>query len=169
MLWFSPPESFFSAAQLPGFGFIAGIFYGATAAIAAFTLIARYIFLLAGTGLFPIGIFLYLIPPTNGWGKAIFNLLGVAMAMQFVDVVIISAANQLASEIPPGMGKEFVPAFAFMTIAIANMAMALFAVIKSAFIAGGSNRQIVHSLNAILGEIMNSNSILNNRGNYRAG
>lgn len=59
----------------------------------------RYLAVSVGVVFFPIGIFLYFIPPLERYGKFIINSLLVIMALPFVHAIILLAASKLI-EIP---------------------------------------------------------------------
>ncbi len=129
----SVPDSFFLLTAFSGMNIAALALSAMAASFAVITLFLRYLFLLMGAALFPIGLALYFTPPLRAWGVAIFNLIGAAIAMQFVDALVFSsAANMIlafAENAPPG----FVLAFTFMAIGLLNIAMMLYALAKSAF------------------------------------
>lgn len=129
----SVPHNFFSESILAGSGLFTLLFIGMTMMFAAFTLFLRHVFLLVGAVLFPIGIVLYFLPPTRKWGRVVFNLIGAAIALQFVDAALIVASSQAAS-IVQGAGAETIMAgAAFVMIGTTNLAIMVFALAKSAF------------------------------------
>jgi hypothetical protein len=58
-------------------------------------LVLRYLVVSFGVVLFPVGIFLYFIPPLKGYGKFILNLLGIFIFITFIDLLIILACSKL--------------------------------------------------------------------------
>ena len=73
--------------------------YAITLFLTLLMLVLRYIMVSFGVVLFPIGIFLYFIPPLKGYGKFIINMLGIFIFITFIDLLIILACSMLI-EIP---------------------------------------------------------------------
>jgi len=121
--------------------------------LAAITLFIRYVFLMLGVMLFPIAIFLFYIPPLKNWGLIIFNLLGVALSMQFIDTVILIATNQLAVDLAGQPGEAIVPALSFLLIGIINVLMIVFATLKAVFGAIENSNVLGMAVGALTGQI----------------
>jgi len=121
--------------------------------LAAITLFVRYVFLMLGVMLFPIAIFLYYIPPLKNWGSIIFNLLGVALSMQFIDTVILIATNQLAVDLAGQPGEALVPALSFLLIGIINVLMIVFATLKAVFSITENSNVLGFAVGALTGQI----------------
>jgi len=100
--------------------------------LALLTLFVRYLFLLAGVALFPIGIFLYLTPKFETWGKMIFNFLGVMLALQFIDVIIIISTQQVLIQLAGNAGTPLILPLGFVVIALTNTLAIIYALVKSA-------------------------------------
>jgi hypothetical protein len=151
-MWVTGFENFFDASS-SGLNTVFLVFNLGAVALAAITLFARYLFLLGGVLLFPIGIFLYFIPPLQNWGKMIFNLIGVFLFMQFVDVLVFIAAEQIAVQLAgEGIAPLVIP-FAFLMIAVINILMIVYAVLKSAFSASDNAPVLAFMLGAMTGQI----------------
>jgi hypothetical protein len=103
------------------------IFLIFAAGFAGFTLFFRQIILLVGTAILPIGIFSYFTPPLKQFGKAIFGILGVAILLQFFDSIIIVAATGVVIGLGNTPASQYLPAFAFFTIGVFNVAAMAFA------------------------------------------
>ena len=131
-LWVTGFEQFFMSTTYTGAGIFMLIALSASVIGALVTLFARYLFLLMGVILFPIGIFLYLIPSFKNWGKIIFNFIGIVLAMQFIDVILLVATGQIALALVGEIGVEFVPALGFILMGITNTVILVYAVVKSA-------------------------------------
>lgn len=132
-IWGSVPDSFFLSSAFSGMNIAALALFAMSASFAILTLFLRYLFLLMGAALFPIGLFLYFIPPLRAWGMACLNLIGAAIAMQLVDALVFSAAANMLSAFAGTAPSGFVLAFTFMAIGLLNIAMMLYAMAKSAF------------------------------------
>ncbi len=128
--WASVPVSFFLPGMLSGLGAGQLLFFGTSIVFALSTIVLRYLFLLVAAGLFPLGMFLYFTPPLKQWGKAVFSLIGAALAMPIVDTLVFGAAGSMAGAFPAHQG--LVPSFAFIAVGIANLAMMVYALLKSA-------------------------------------
>lgn len=115
-----------------GLEFFWGIIYVFVLILTVLFLTLRYIIVVTGAILFPIGIFLYFIPPVQDYGKLIINYLGVCIFIVFFDSIIFIVCSQLTN----------LPLFASMKIVLmisaffgANTIMTyflLFSIIKSA-------------------------------------
>ncbi len=131
-MWTTNFETIYSPDAISGLNiFLLGT-TTTTIILAFITLFIRHLFLLIGVVLFPIGIFFYLIPPLRGWGSIIFNLLGAAILMQFIDVICFTATQliwQQFTSFPDAIGWTITTAFAL--IAIVNTLMILFAGTKA--------------------------------------
>ena len=133
-------------------GLIMLIAYSGTIFLALITLFIRYLFLLVGVALFPIGIFLYFTPKVESWGKLVFSFLGTMLAMQLVDVIILVATTQLGNQLGD-VGAAFIPMLGFVVIAIANIFMMGHAIMKSATKIADSSPMIGMAVGALTGQI----------------
>ncbi|MDO8648053.1 MAG: hypothetical protein Q7R70_06615, partial [Candidatus Diapherotrites archaeon] len=136
-LWNSSLESVFSIQNLTAID----ILWLATLAISAFltviTLVLRQIVLILGVMLFPIGLFLYFIPPVKAYGSAILQLLGAAAFMNVLDVIILIAVQMFKTEFTTlPLINLLAPSIGFMLIGIANIALIIFAIQKALNSAG---------------------------------
>ncbi len=152
-IWITGFENFFTDSILTGAGFVMLIFSAATIGLALITLFLRYAFLLIAVLLFPIGIFLYYTPNLQNWGKIIFNLIGIALFMQFIDVIIFLASNQIITAFTGEPGQAFIPALAFALVAIINILMTVYAVLKSAFSIADNAPILSYAFGALSGQI----------------
>lgn len=130
-MWVTGFEQFFDQTVYATLGIPMLFAFAGAAGLALITLFARYLFLLAGVVLFPIGIFLYLTPKLESWGKLIFNFIGVILAMQFIDVIILVATNQVGLQLAGQISAGIVPALGFFLVAIANSLILVYAVSSS--------------------------------------
>ncbi len=78
-----------------GLQFFFALFYVLTLLLTMLILMIRYLTVAIGVVLFPIGIFLYFIPPVQDYGKLILNYLGICIFIGFFDSVIFLVASQL--------------------------------------------------------------------------
>ena len=69
--------------------------YGLTLLVTLLLLVVRYIVVSIGVVFFPIGIFLYTIPPLRSHGRFILNLLGLFIFITFFDMLIVLACSVL--------------------------------------------------------------------------
>ncbi|HLC92473.1 MAG TPA: hypothetical protein VJH23_02080 [archaeon] len=152
-IWISGFDSFFSEAAYANAGFALLFFYAATIAIAAITLFLRYLFLMLGVVLFPIAIFLFYTPKLENWGKMILNLLGGALFMQFIDVIMFVAANQILLEPAGTNGQSFVIPLGFSIVAIVNILIIAYAILKSAFSVAENAPVLTYAIGALTGQI----------------
>jgi hypothetical protein len=127
--------------------------FAGSVALSLITLFARYLFLLAGVVLFPIGIFLYFTPKLENWGKMIFSFIGIILAMQFIDVIILVATNQVMIQLAGSAGMGVVPALGFLLIAVANALIMVYAVISSAFSMANSAPVLGFLVGALTGQV----------------
>lgn len=115
-----------------GLQFFFGIFYVITMLISVLLLMLRYLFVLIGLVLFPIGIFLYFIPATQGYGKVIFNSLGVYLLVPFIDGIILLICSRIL-DIPSFENyKILIMISAFSIINFLMIYLLIFTLIKSA-------------------------------------
>ncbi|MDO8634118.1 MAG: hypothetical protein Q7K34_02375 [archaeon] len=78
------------------------ITYLGTLAVAIFlallTLVVRHMFIIIGVMLFPIGLFLKFIPPTQEYGSVLINLIGAFAFMNVLDVIILTGVQMFWNE-----------------------------------------------------------------------
>ncbi len=152
-LWLSGFEQFFQTTNYAGQSTAFLVFYLIAISLAAITLFARYLVVLAGVMLFPIGVFLYFVPPLQNWGKLVFNFIGVFLFMQFIDVLIFIASNQIALDLAGQQFAGLVPALAFLLVAVINVLLIVYAVLKSAFSIASNSKIISFAFSAVSGRI----------------
>lgn len=152
-VWITGFESFFTDSITGSAGFVLLIVTSGAVGLALITLFLRYVFLLLAVLIFPIGIFLYYTPKLQNWGKIIFNLIGMALFMQFIDVIIFVASNQLMTDFTGQAGQVLVPALSFTLVAIINILMVIYAVLKSAFSIADNAPILNLAFGAISGEV----------------
>ena len=58
----------------------------------------RYIVVSVGVAVFPLAIFCFYVPPTNGYGKFLLNVLGIFIFITFIDMLIILACSMIIKE-----------------------------------------------------------------------
>lgn len=163
-VWVTGFEQFFESNILNGASALTLIFFSFSIGLTLITLFLRYIFLLIGVVFFPIAIFLYYIPPLKNWGKIVFNLIGIALFMQFLDVIVFVAANQLALDLTGRIGAELVTPLSFLLIGILNCILIGYAVLKSAFSISENSPIIGYAFGAITGQISTLTNALKPQG-----
>lgn len=95
------------------------------------TLFIRYLLLITGFALVPIGVFLYFSDIGKTWGQFCLNLVGAGVVMQIFDSVIFSASMAVVHDLAGMAGIELLgPAMGFLFITIVNVLIMLFAVNK---------------------------------------
>ncbi len=131
--WIAGFEGLFSDSAFSSAGLLLLVLSIGTNGFALMTLFLRHVFLLVAVMLFPIGIFLYYTPKLQRWGRIIFNLIGIALFMQFVDVMVFVAANQMMVALIGEPAQVFVPALSFALVGTINVLMVAYALFNSAF------------------------------------
>jgi hypothetical protein len=152
-LWVTGFEQFFMTTTYAGAGIFMLTSLSFAVISALITLFARYLFLLMGVVLFPIGIFLYLIPSFKSWGKIIFNFIGIVLAMQFIDIILLVATGQIAVALMGQIGVEFIPALGFILLAITNTAILIYAIVKSAMSVMDNAPMLGMAIGALSGQV----------------
>ena len=82
-----------------GLEFLFSIFYVVILLLTALILTIRYLIVIAGVAVLPLGIFLFFIPPLKSYGQAILNFLGSCIFVTFFDAIIFLFSSKLL-EIP---------------------------------------------------------------------
>ncbi len=152
-LWTTSFLNFFDPNMFNSMGSITLIVYAIAVMLASITIFIRHVFLLLGVVLFPIGLFFYFIPPLQNWGRMIFNLIGIALFTQFIDVLLFVVSNQVMLNIAGNAGASLVPALAFVLIFIVNILLMIYALVKSAFSVMDNSRVLHFAFGAITGQI----------------
>jgi hypothetical protein len=153
-MWMSGFENFFQNSIFSSAGIFVLFVFSSTIGLALITLFLRYLFLLIGVVLFPIGIFLYLTPKLQNWGKIIFNFLGIMLAIQFIDIVVLIGSQQAVTQLAGNTGAIFVLPLGFLVIAIVNIVMMVYAILKSAFSIANNAPIINMAVNALSGNLL---------------
>jgi hypothetical protein len=78
-----------------GLQFLFGMFYVIALLCTVLLLVLRYIVVSVGVVFFPVGIFLFFVPPLKGFGRIILNTLGILIFITFFDMLIILASSML--------------------------------------------------------------------------
>ncbi len=152
-MWISGFQNFFDPQVFSNMGAGMLLTYGLAVLLTAVTLFIRHVFLLIGVVLFPIAIFLYFVPPLKVWGRMIFNLIGIALFTQFIDVVIFVASNQAMIQFAGNAGANSVPALAFIIIFIVNILLMVYAILKSVFSMTENSKVLGYGIGVISGQI----------------
>ena len=152
-MWISGFERFFGDSIFSTAGLVLLVFNAFAVVLAAITLFLRYIFLLLGVALFPLAIFLFYTPKLENWGKMIINLLGGALFMQFIDVIMFVAADKILTQMIGSPGEAFVIPLAFCLVAVINVVIIVYAILKSAFSIAENAPVLTYALGALTGQI----------------
>jgi len=92
----------------------------------------RYVIVLSGVVLFPIGIFCYFIEPLQSYGKLILNAIFVVMIIPFFYAIIFLASSMLL-QIPLFQNMKIVVMIgAFTLVNIGTLLLVVFVIIKAA-------------------------------------
>ena len=92
----------------------------------------RYLLVATGVLFFPIGLFLYFIPPLQGYGKLTINVLMIVMFLPFIQSLMLLAASKVI-EIPVFQNFKIVILIAtFVLINLAMILLIFFAIAKAA-------------------------------------
>ena len=130
-------ESVFSIQNLNAVDLIWLLSLAVSVFFTVITLVLRQIFLILGVMLFPIGLFLYFIPPMKAYGSAILQLLGAAAFMNVLDVIVLIAVQLFWTEFAylPYINL-LAPSMGFLLVGIANTVLVFFAIQKALNSAG---------------------------------
>lgn len=134
-----------------GLQFFFGFFYMVSLLTCVLLLMLRYLLVLVGLVLFPIGIFLYFIPATQGYGKVIFNTFGLYLFIPFIDGIILLICSRIL-DVPSFENYKILIMIA--TFSIINFLMfylIIFGMIKSAIRATSEDVQVITKIAGWLG------------------
>lgn len=132
-LWSSEFETLFNAGELSSLNILLLMVYSGAVLLAFITFFIRHLFLLIGTAILPIALFLYFIQPLKAWGKMLLEIIFAAVLMQIIDVIIFIGAEAVWQQfegLPDIAGWG--PTMAFTLVAITNNAIIFFALLKAA-------------------------------------
>jgi len=132
VLWSEEFETMFAIESLGALDFLWLLLFASTLFLALSTLVIRHMFLIMGAMVFPIGLFLYFIPPVKEYGSAILHLTVIVAFMNVMDIIILIGIQLFAAEF------SFLPSITmlsltmgFLLIFLANIALALIAIKKA--------------------------------------
>ena len=115
-----------------GLQIILAIPYLITLLFSVILLSLRYLLVATGVLFFPIGLFLYFIPPLQGYGKLTINVLMIVMFLPFIQSLMLLAASKVM-EIPVFQNFKIVILIAtFVLINLAMILLIFFAIAKAA-------------------------------------
>ncbi len=136
-LWNPQFESVFTISNLTSLDFLWLTIFALFLFLALVTLVARQIFLIVAVMLFPIGLFLYFIPPVKQYGSIILNLVGAAAFMNVLDVIILAAVSLFWNEFSSIQTMNLLaPSIGFLFIFLANAGLVVIAIQKALNAAG---------------------------------
>ena len=128
--WSSDFESLFTFASIESLNLFSLYYLSFTISLLWFTLFARYALLLIGVIAFPIGVFLFFVPPLKPYGSAILNLFGIAVFLQLIDVFALIVANGVLDVVGGPDFAFLVPSTTFLVMFLINLTMLLLAAVK---------------------------------------
>ncbi len=136
-LWNSSYEQMFQLQNLSVLNLFLLAFFAIAVLAALVTLFIRYLLVLVGIMVFPIGLFLYFVPFTQSFGKIILNTLAVVILLQFFDVLVLVASSLLLNEFSNAAQMQLLaPTIGFLLVAATNILLLKFAVMKAAMDSG---------------------------------
>ncbi|MCX6706652.1 MAG: hypothetical protein NT001_00750 [Candidatus Woesearchaeota archaeon] len=115
-----------------GLQFFLGMSYLIVIIIAIIFLALRYLLVAVGVVFCPIGVFCYFVPPLQGYGKMVLNVLAVVMFVPFFDAVILFASSALMSIPVFENFKIVIMTAAFLCINLFMIFLIIFAMLKAA-------------------------------------
>jgi len=107
--------------------------YGLTLLSTVVLLGIRYILVSFGVVFFPIGLFLYFIPPLRSYGQLIINVLGTLIFIPFFLVLVLLGSSMLMDLAVFSGFNIILASSAFLLINTIIVLLLLFTIIKSAF------------------------------------
>ena len=131
IFWDGKFEALFTFASIESLNLFSLIYLATSVSLLWFTLFLRYALLFVGVVLFPIGLFLYFIPPLKTYGSAILNLFGTAIFIQLVDVFTLIIISLTLAKISGPDFQFLIPSTAFLIIFFMNTMMLLMAIGKA--------------------------------------
>src|SRR3989344_1673495 len=99
----------------------------------------RYLFVMFGLILFPLGLFLYFFEPLKSYGKLIINAIGIILFIPFIDSLILLMGSQLLNIELFTNYKILVMITSFVLIILLNTILILFIISKSTNLAMNNN------------------------------
>ncbi|MDD3159990.1 MAG: hypothetical protein PHQ98_03415 [Candidatus ainarchaeum sp.] len=114
------------------------------------TLFIRYLFLLLSVPIFPIGILFYLIPSLKGWGKMIFNLIGIILSIQIIDIILLITITHAITSLGTSSSTDLIIPIGFIIIAITNTIIILYAILKSIFTMMDNSKMLSMTINTLI-------------------
>ncbi len=106
------------------------------------TLLLRYILMPVMLLLFPVAIFLYFIPPLQGWGKSFLKIIGVCIFMTTADALVMVGLSAMFNSLDPLIAnvlvRSFVTAIGFAALGFVNIALVIMALLSILIPVGGA-------------------------------
>ncbi len=130
-----PPDFFRLTADIfpeIGLSLMMTITYAVVLLFTALLLVLRYIIVVAGVLFFPIGLFLYFLPPLRSLGKLMLSLCGVAIFMTFFASIMLLIASKLLTLDIFILNKLMLMIAAFILVDFTLIGMWVFSTLKSA-------------------------------------
>ena len=143
-LWSSQLEPLLELGETSALNLLWVVVLAFSSFFAVISLFMRQVFLVAGIMLFPIGIFLYLIPPVRAFGYSILAVLVTVAFMPVIDVIVLTAVNLVVLEFA---GFEIIgllgTAIGLLLICVVNCAMFWLAILSGLGKVSHDNPQLV--------------------------
>ena len=115
-----------------GLQFFLGMSYLIAIIVSIIFLALRYLLVAVGVVFCPIGVFCYFIPPLQGYGKMVLNVLAVVIFIPFFDAIILFASSALMSVPIFENFKIVIMTAAFLCINLLMIFLIVFAMLKAA-------------------------------------
>lgn len=149
VFWEAKFDNLFSFEAIESLNLFNLYYLAFSASLLWFTLFLRYALLLIGVVIFPVGLFLFFIPPLKTWGSAVLNLFGTAVFIQLVDTITLKVMDlTLASWTSPDF-KFLIPSTAYFIIFFINLVMLLIAVLRGVHSVRGYSPNIANVVSYI--------------------
>ncbi len=130
VFWDAKFESLFSFAAIESLNLFSLYYLAASSALLWITLFLRYALLLIGVVIFPIGLFLFFIPPMKTYGSAVLNIFGTAVFIQLVDVITLKVMDLTLTTLTSPDFQFLIPSTAYFIIFFINLVMLLIAAMR---------------------------------------
>ena len=155
VFWDAKFESLFSFEAIESLNLFSLYYLAFSSSLLWFTLFMRYALLLIGVVIFPLGLFLFFIPPMKTYGSAILNIFGSAVFIQLIDTITLKVMDLTLAGLSSPDFKFLIPSTAYFIIFSINLAILLIAALRG-----------VHSVKAYSPNIANVVSYITPPSSY---
>lgn len=115
-----------------GLALLLGVVYLLVLILTSFVLTLRYLLVVIGVVLLPLGIFFYFLPPMRHYGSLILNFLGICIFVTFFDAILLIGFSALTNVGAFGNLQLIILISAFLLIDILMFFLMFFAIIRGA-------------------------------------